>query len=471
MKSLRLITASALLAVGIGSQIRPSYAAYYPQYTTGIQVQNTSSSLANVVLTFHPSPGPVINVPDTISGSSSKTYFPLPGAVPPGFNGAAVISADQPVVAVVNVIGGPNVASSSGTFGRGAYAAALQGSTTLLLPLLLKNHGSFQNTTWFRVQNIGTAPADIFVNYSDSTSNSALNVQPGDSVVFDQSAETHSSTIFAATVTSTQPLAAAVVQEANPGIGHLVYAYSGFSGGSTNPVMPLINKNINNGYVTGVQIQNGGTTSTQVTVTYFPANSSPPQNPSVGSCTETQTIPPGGSANFTLGVFNGTPGPGVSTTCPSSGFLVFIGSAQVTGNSANQPLVVIVNQRQTGTGNGAGAYNGFDPATGKQKVVFPLILDRAGSLQNYTGFNVQNVGTMTTTVTCAFSGNSLIVSQMLGPGAALNAVHQFQLANGYVGAATCTASNPTDKIIGVLNQVAKTGLGDRLFVSEGVSLD
>lgn len=135
--------------------------------------------------------------------------------------------------------------------------------------------------------------------------------------------------------------------------------------------------------------------------------------------------------------------------------------------------MVIVNQRQTGNaGNGAGAYNGFDPAAGRQKVVFPLILDRSGSLQNYTGFNVQNVGTVTTTVTCTFSGSPIApIVQTLGPGEALNSVHRNLLGNGYVGAATCTASNPGDRIIGVLNQVARTGAGDRLFVSEGVPLD
>lgn len=470
MKFLRLlIAASTMSAVSLVSQVQLSHAQYYPQYNTGIQVQNLSSiSTATVSLSFYPSPGAAITFldPAPIPAGSSKTYLlaaaPLNTLVPANFNGSATVSSDQPVAAVVNVVGGPNPTVTAQTFGRAAYASALQGNTTVLLPLLLKNFGTFGNTTWFRVQNIGSSPADIYVKYSDSTTNAALNVQPGDSAIFSQANETHNAGIFAGTVTSTQPLAAAVIQEANPITGHLAYAYRGFINTSTNPVMPLYNKNANNGYITGIQIQNGGNTTTDVTVTYFSIVVSPTTAPA--TCTETQTINPGASATF--GFFP-------AGTCPA--YSVFIGSASVTGNSANQPLVAIVNQRQTGSGNGAGAYNGFDAATdGKPKVAFPLILDRFGGLQNYTGFNVQNVGTNTTTVTCTFTGSpttTRTISATLAPGAALNDVHQFQFALGFIGSAICTGSYPTDKLVGVLNQVAKLAPGDRLYVSEGTGLD
>ena len=472
MKFLRLLlVASTISAAGLVGQAQSSHAQYYASYNSGIQVQNNGNASASISVTFLP--GSSVFTGGPIAPGASLNIFPLP--LPGAFDGAAIVSSDQPVAAVVNILGGTNAAIPSQTFGRSAYGAALQGDTTLLLPLLGRQFGSFKNSTWFKVQNLGSGPADIYVNYSNGVVGTQSNVQPGHSVTFNQNTASHAiGTVFAAVVTSTQPIAAAVVQEALPSIGHLSYAYSGFTAGaSTNPVMPLVNVN-NSGYRTGIQVQNGGTSTTTVTITYLPAPGIP--NNITTPCTETKQIAPGASASFAIDVFAGIVPAGTTTTCPalvSPSPSRLVGSAQVTGNTTNQPLVAIVNQRQTVVGNGAGAYNAFDPNSGTQKVVFPLILDRFGSVQNYTGFNVQNVGTITTTVTCTFIGNpttTRTITQTLGPGEALNDVHQFAFSPGFIGAATCTGSNPSDKLVGVLNQVAKLAPGDRLYVSEGVSL-
>ena len=112
---------------------------------------------------------------------------------------------------------------------------------------------------------------------------------------------------------------ATVIEES----GTVMFAYSGFTGGSTNPVMPLINAN-NSGYVTGVQIQNIGSSDTDVTVTYTPSL--------LGTaCSETQTVPAGQSATFALYAFND----GSFSDC--TGGATFVGSAQVTGNTTSQP--------------------------------------------------------------------------------------------------------------------------------------
>lgn len=445
MKTLRLLAAGAIVTIGLGIHARSSSALLY-SYTSGIQVQNLGTATATVVLTFYDSNGNATPVNDTIAANSSKTFFPLPG-VSAGFDGAAIISSDQPVAAVANVIG------SGASSARAAYVGALQGSSSVLLPLLLKNHGASRSNTWFKVQNTGNATANVTVNYSDATSANAT-IPVGASRLFDQSTETHNVSSFAGEVTSNQPVAVAVIQENTS----TMFAYSGFSGGSTNPVMPLINAN-NNGYITGVQIQNGGNTDTQVTVSYTPAVAGT-------ACTETQTIPAKQSRNFALSAFANGTSPGGSTNC--IGGARFVGSAQVTGNSANQPLVVIVNQVQNGISGEA--YNGFDPAAAKSKVVIPLIADRSGSSLNYTGFNIQNVGSSATTVTCTFSNTSYQVSATLQPGQALNDVQNGKISPGYVGSATCTASGG-GKIVGVVNQVAATAPGDRLFVSEAIPVD
>jgi len=74
-----------------------------------------------------------------------------------------------------------------------------------------------------------------------------------------------------------------------------MFAYTGFMAGSPNPVMPLVNAN-NNGYVTGIQIQNIGTQPTDVTLSYTPSAAG-------SACTETQTIPAGQSKTFALAAF------------------------------------------------------------------------------------------------------------------------------------------------------------------------
>src|SRR5574341_271497 len=74
-------------------------------YTSGFQVQNLSGSTANITLTYYNQDGTTAaSVGDTITQNGSKTYFPLT-SVATGFNGSVVISSDQPIAAIANVLG------------------------------------------------------------------------------------------------------------------------------------------------------------------------------------------------------------------------------------------------------------------------------------------------------------------------------------------------------------------------------
>ncbi len=408
-------------------------------YTTGFQVQNLSTSSADITIIYYdPSGSVVTTINDTIPASGSKTYFPIhPSA---GFNGSAAVASTQPVAAVTNVLGNSGAAGAS-------YVASSAGSTTVYLPLLMKNNSGFN--TWFNVQNVGTTAANVTVNYSDGTVAMAT-VQPGASHTFDQAAETHSQAVFSAVVNSSQPVVATVIEESSS----IMFAYTGFTGGSVNPVMPLINAN-NSGYITGVQIQNIGSSDTTVTVSYTPSQAGT-------ACTETQTIPAGQSKTFALGAFAGSPPPGTTTNCV--GGQKFIGSAQVTSNSASQNLVAIVNQLLPGV-NGE-AYGSFDPSTAGSTAVLPLIMDRNSGW--FTGFNVMNVGTSSTTVTCTFTGTSYSVNATLNPGQALTDIQQNKISSGYVGSGTCTATG-SGQIVAVVNELGPSSSQDQLLVYEGVS--
>jgi hypothetical protein len=408
----------------------------FPGYTSGFQVQNLSSNTATITITYYnPDGTTATTATDTIPANGSKTYFPIHAAS--GFNGSVVISSDQQIASVVNVL------TSSGAKAGASYVAASQGGTTVSLPLLMKNNSGYN--TWFHLQNTGTSDANVTINYSDGTSATAT-IKPGAAKLFDQSTETHSAAVFSANITSNQPVAAAVMEE-NP---QVMFAYTGFLTGSTNPVMPLINAN-NSGYVTGVQIQNVGTQPTEVTLSYTPSTAGT-------ACTETQTIPAGQSRTFALAAFAN----GSNSNCVPGAR--FIGSASVTANSTNQPLVAIVNQLLPGV-NGE-AYGSFNPANATNKVVLPLIMDRNSGW--FTGFNVMNVGSSPTTVTCTFTGTSYTVSGTLNPGQALTDIQNNKISSGYVGSGTCTASNPTDKIVAVVNEL-NPGVGDNLLVYEGIN--
>jgi len=417
-----LIVVATILATSVGAS------AMAFTYTSGFQVQNLSSSTASVTITFYNADGSTEStVNDTISASGSKTYFPL--GVSEGFNGAVVISSDQQVAAVVNVHGDNMVANAS-------YDGVTSGSLTVSLPLLMKDNSGYNS--WYRVLNVGTSAANVDVSYSDGTTSSAI-IQANGQATFDQATETHSAKVFSATITSDQEIAVVVMEESPT----TMFAYNGFTGGCTNPVMPLVNAN-NSGYTTGIQIQNTGSSATEVTVTYTPS--------AAGSThTETKTIAPGQSQTFALGLF-------------SSLGEKFIGSARVTGNSANEPLVAIVNQHIIGQ-NGE-AYSAFDPSTATDTVVLPLIMDRNSGW--WTGFNVMNVGSSATTVNCTFTGTSYTASATLQPGEALTDLQNGQIASGYVGSATCTAG-AGGQIVAVVNELGPQAT-DQFMVYEGISV-
>jgi hypothetical protein len=436
MKLTRILIGIALLAV-LALPTAGSFA-QIATYSSCFQVQNLEGQLATIVITFYARAGGTpTTVNDTINANSSKTYCPLPVAA--GFDGSVVISSDREVAAITNVF------STDGLDYYASYTGFQAGSGTALLPLLMK--GNFGFNTWFHVQNTGTANTNVTVTYSDGAAAAACNnLEPGRACKFDQASEPHAAGwVGSATVTASGGQSIAVtVMEVGP---TTLFSYDGFTGGANNPVMPLINAN-NFGYITGIQIFNSGSAATDVTVSYTPSSAG-------SACTETQNVPAGQSRTFALQAFSAGGACGAQT---------FVGSGRVSANSASQPLAAIVNQLNQSANKGA-AYNAFNPASGTSMVVMPLIMDR--NFGYFTGFSVTNVGSAATTVTCTFTNSSRTVSGTLQPGQALTDVQLNQLANGYVGSATCTA--PGGQIVGIVNELATSGAGDAFLVYEGTN--
>jgi len=437
--ALRLLLLLALMATLIGAESAAvSAQGAFTAYTSGVQVANLEATQASVTLTAYNQDGSTNGAPfsTTIDANASKTFFPISN-VSSGFNGSIVVSSSKKIAAISNIL--------SSDFKAGAsYVGRDAGATTVRLPLLNKGNSGFN--TWYSVQNAGTADATVNVAYSDGTTNTAT-IKPGAAKVFYQSQETHNAAVFAGTVTSNQPIVAAVIQESTA----VMFAYTGFTGaGSTAPVFPLVNSN-NANYVSGLQIQNAGTAETSVTVSYKASLAGT-------DCTETQSIAAGASKTFALFAFAN----GANSTCAAGAR--FVGSAKVTANSANQPLVGIGNQLLPGV-NG-GAYGSFSAAESTNKVVMPLIMDRNGGY--FTGFSVQNVGAAATSVNCTFSGSGVTVAGNLNPDQALADLQGNKLGDKYVGAATCTAG-AGGQIVGVVNELGANTAADQLLVYEAVS--
>lgn len=454
-RTFRILLVVALL-FGVVAAMHPQVAqaqdTKFPAYISGIQVANLdAANAASVSLTAYNPDGTQNGSPlsASIPVNSSRTFFPISN-VSAGFSGSIVISSNRNVAAISNILSSNFAASAS-------YVGRSGGSTTVLLPLLNKNNSG--STTWFSVQNGGGADANITVTYKGSTA-PAVNatIKPGAARVFYQNSEPHNVPNFSATITSNQPIVAAVIQETST----VMYAYTGFAAGTTNPVFPLINAN-NNGTLTGVQIQNGGTQSTNVTVSYTPATAG-------AACTETQTIPAGEAKTFAfLAFFNTQAGENCADKAK------FVGSARVTTNSANQPLVGIVNQL---TPTQAGAYNAFSDADAGATVVLPLIMDRNGG--TFTGIQVQNVGAAAVKIRCTFTKAgeatpaSHVAEAVVQPNAALNDLQFNKLGQTWVGSATCSglnpstnAADPSARLVAVVNQLGAS-TADTLMVYEGI---
>jgi len=414
-------------------------------YTVGFQLANLDTSgEAAVAITYYNQDGSVnATFNDTIAAGASATYFPIHAAS--GFNGSVVVSSDREVAAIANILG------DGGTFGGASYDSFSQGATSANIPLVLRSY--YGITTWFNVQNTGSADAAVTVTYVGApapTCTDSATVKPGAAATFRQSESTCLADNFigAATVATggaDQTVAVAVVQYDADSL----LAYNGFTtDGSTAPVMPLVS----HGYydsVTAIQIQNTGSSATDVTVSYTPSAGFPGT-----ACSETKTVAAGASGNFGDDALFG------AGSCGAAGF---VGSAKVTANSASQNLVAIVNTLTSGTPNAA-AYSAFDASAATANVNMPLIMDRNWGI--FTGFSVANVGTQATDISCTFSGSAVTASlTSVQPGASLTHVQKDAIADSYVGAANCTATGGDALIVGVVSQLG--GSGDALLYYEG----
>jgi len=415
-------------------------------YNMGYQLFNSSDSEVTIAIQCDDM---IIDI-EVIPPFSPRSYSGRnPLEVPPGFSDDCEMVLDERLVGTVNIL-------DSGGNKYASYRLLRSGSETVYLPLLTDNLGGF--TTWYVIQNVGSSEAIVNVSYSDGVMRNGIRIAAGESQVFYQGTKSDGTeeedhvdgSKFAATITSDQPIVAFVIQESD----RVMFAYNGFTGGTTDPIFPLVNQN-NNGYRTGLQLQNIGDQATEVTLEYMPSKFG-------NVCEETITIEPSNSATYALRTFQGRPSPGISNCRQER----FVGSARVTRNSNSQPLVGIGNQLVPGVSGEA--YGTLDASDVTNKVLMPLIMDRRGDFN--TGFSIQHAGGPASQVDCTFSDADYTISQNLAVDGSFTTGQRNQISEGYAGAGICTAAGASTKIIAVVNQVRTSSDKDLFLVYEGIAV-
>jgi len=463
--------------------------------TSGFQVQNLSQTQsANITVQYidATTQTQVATQSATIPAGGSLTFVPFsaPGYVqmsaPAGFRGSVVILSDQPIVAVTNILGANAALGDS-------YGGFTSGATSLNLPLIVRDN--FGIDTSITVQNVGNTSATVNISYvpgiaGNPATEPPFSLAPGASKTIFQKDNTALGSgapgfVGSATITATGNIVATVLQEGN---GQLT-AYNAFPAGTGSPTvaLPLVLGN-NFGAYTGIQVLNAGTLPTTVTINFAPNTVTAPTGGLTPCTTPPQrqlSINPNQTGTLIQDAGNGNP-----PFDPFFNGCIYIGGATVTSDNG-QPLFVTVNQVAS-TSKDASTYAGFNPTAATDKVLAPLVV--ANNFGTFSGVQVQNVGTSTTSVTITYGPNTFqgtppsgfslcptptprttivqagasftfLQTYIAGQPTGLSPIgsdSQFQSCM-YVGSATITAGSG-GKIAAIVNQVS-TGpaSNDKLF--------
>lgn len=242
-------------------------------WSTNVQVQNVGAAVANLSISAY-SGGAVVNTSSiTVPVGGSTTILASQMGISSGYQGAGVISSDQPLFGILFVT---NFGSAAGNTASAIVRAVNSEvtATSLNFPLAKKNFGSGKKTTTFYIQNAGSASANISVTMSVSAGTCAgpnpktySGIVAGEQVNFTpQDLGCADGSLGSVSVVSTngQVLAGVVLEHddnaTSPAGGtHVLQGTRGFApvDGDSSLVAPIIKKGFGvNKNVTGLQVQN-----------------------------------------------------------------------------------------------------------------------------------------------------------------------------------------------------------------------
>jgi outer membrane protein assembly factor BamB len=404
--------------------------------------------------------------PSTVGGSVTytATVSPTPNGGTVKFTDNAITLAGCGAVAVNTSTGKAACTTSYGAAGSHAIVASYSGDTNFaassgsltqqvitatavaVLPAMANGaYGGY--VTAATIQNTGTAPAAIRIDYydqngspvgaGDSMANLPVNgswtVRQDNGNSFPSSGG-DAAQAGSAVVYSSQPVASFVNEFAPGNVGDAT-SYSGIqvpSGVGATLYAPTIVNNAYGGYTTGIGLLNQGNSPTNVSITYRDGS---------GAVLKTQTVS-GLAAHAYHALYSGD-----TTLALPSGFA---GTATIT-SSAGQPLGAVVNEVGPG-----GQFSSYDAVpSGSALLNVPAALNNAFG-GYYTGMGIQNTSASSGTVTVTYydaAGASTVKSFTI-PGNGSLGVYQGSATDGpAVGAYTATITS-TLPLAAIVNEVA-----------------
>jgi hypothetical protein len=372
---------------------------------TGEMVQNVGTGNATVVVTAYGGGNQYATTNVTLAPQEAKNFTPSDFAgMVDGFQGAAVVQADQPIKAIVNVTNRP-----SGSFGitGGEAAAQYQGvdgaavATTLYFPMAKNNR--FGKTTSFYIQNAGTAAATATATFKMDDGNTysytTPSIQPSEMVIIVPSdasvptSGTNRNNIGSVQVTSTSDLAGVVMEYVTgESPAKLLQATRGFTAQDFDTTLyaPTIKQDRFDRF-TGIQVQNVSAGAINVTITF---------KGSRGACTgATYTASVTNLAAGSSKTFNqiaGSDGEMIND-CAASATIVATGNIVATVNESFTNDAVAAGTKQAST-----TYSAFPAASTTMSIGVPMY--KENRFDKYTGLMIQNVSANSASVTIQFIG-------------------------------------------------------------------
>ena len=413
MKKVRWVVSAVVLLSLLVSVA--AFAQYADPWYTAYQVVNMGSGDANIIVEYYDDAG-------NLQAGAQKTFNDVPegGSVlvvqfsdDPGLADgkySAVVSADQPIAAIVNQQLNPaGSASWSPKAPFSTYSGQSEGASQITLPAVMYNWYGYY--TEISIMNVGTGTAtDVDITYipgemdigSGPEATGASGVTDLDNSVAQyatlpvsqQSASALGAPsgsftgrfLGSAVITSDQPVIA-VVNQHNPGAYKLM-TYNGFTSGSQAIYAPSYMRGYYGYYTTLLVANPSGTSTANVDITYTPDTTQPYYNEvvpgdAIGPVTESYAIPP----QKALTRYDG-PGAtdGQSDLDDDPEYIKFFGSVKVTSDI---DVMVMVNVEAVSPGDAqAGSYNGIADGEAGVNLVAPVVL--ADFYGYYTTMIVQN---------------------------------------------------------------------------------
>jgi len=439
-----LLATGVVLAQGIGIQALPGSG-----WTSGQQIQNVGAEPADIVANVYYDGGEysatgvtdgLTDVPVNASRNILESHW---DTTDDSFQGAAVVSADQPIVAIVNVTNNEAAAQ---------YQGVGTPDTEVGFPLFKNDFGAAHKHTTFYVQNASDTAAVIYATFTadDGTKytwHSSSAVAASEMVVIDpaDAGSMPIGTKGGLVVTSTVNIAGVVLEH---GVTEdtILQATKGFSPGEygTELVAPIIKRQFaGKPRSTGLQVQNVSGSAVDIYVTYVESGLS--ASPGTSYRQWATSVAPGASFTFFENAKDG--GDDIPTGVLASATITATGNIAAIVNETYYPTVP-TGKRQTQT-----TYHAIASADATLKVGVPLAKEMMGAAgsEKTTGIQVMNVGDSAATVDLAYSfGGSTytIEDQSIASGASST----FYRVNGAIPSSDWAGGNvlPTGGFGGVV---------------------